>query len=128
MRVLSARIHGYLDFVLIAILVIGPFAVGLGGTPALISWLLAALHLIVTLATRFPMGVWRVIPFVVHGLIELAVAAFFAALPFTGGYSPGSPARRFYVTMAAFVFLVWVLTDYRATESGYNARPEGGLS
>jgi hypothetical protein len=125
MRVLSARIHGYLDFVLIAILVIGPFAVGLGGTPALIAWLLAAAHLIVTLATRFPMGVWRVIPFVVHGLIELAVAAFFAALPFTAGYSPGSPARRFYVTMAALVFLIWVLTDYRREESGLESAPYG---
>jgi hypothetical protein len=120
MRVLSARIHGYLDFALIAILVLGPFVVGLGGTPALISWLLAAAHLLLTLATRFPMGVWRVIPFVVHGLIELAVAAFFAALPFTAGYSPGSPARRYYVTMAALVFLLWVLTDYRGDEPGLN--------
>jgi hypothetical protein len=120
MRVLSARIHGYLDFVVIAILVLGPFVVGLGGTPALISWLIAAAHLLLTLSTRFPMGVWRVIPFVVHGLIELAVAAFFAALPFTAGYSPGSPARRFYVTMAALVFLLWVLTDYRGDEPGLN--------
>ena len=113
MRVLSARIHGYLDFVVIAILVLGPFVVGLGGTPALISWLLAAALLLLVLATRYPMGVWRVIPFVVHGLIEIAIAAFFAALPFTAGYSPGSPARRFYVTMAAVLFLILVLTDYR---------------
>jgi hypothetical protein len=123
MRVLSARIHGYLDFVLVAILVLGPFVVGLGGSPALIAWLLAAAHLLLTLATRFPMGVWRVIPFWVHGLVELAVAAFFAALPFTAGYSPGSPARRFYVTMAALVFLVWVLTDYRRGDSSVQSAP-----
>ena len=123
MRVLSARIHGYLDFVIVLILVIAPFAVGLGGSPALIAWLIAAAHLLLSLATRYPMGVWRVIPFVVHGLIELAVAAFFAALPFTAGYSPGSPARRFYVTMAALVFLLWVLTDYRRNDSSVQSAP-----
>jgi len=123
MRVLSARIHGYLDFVIVLILVIAPFVVGLGGSPALIAWLIAAAHLLLSLATRYPMGVWRVIPFVVHRLIELAVAAFFAALPFTAGYSPGSPARRFYVTMAALVFLLWVLTDYRRNDSSVQSAP-----
>jgi hypothetical protein len=87
------------------------------------AWLIAAAHLLLSLATRYPMGVWRVIPFVVHGLIELAVAAFFAALPFTAGYSPGSPARRFYVTMAALVFLLWVLTDYRQNDSSVQSAP-----
>lgn len=123
MRVLSARIHGYLDFVIVLILVIGPFAVGLGGSPALISWLVAAALLLLILATRYPMGVWGSIPFVLHGLIELAIAAFFAALPFTAGYSPGSPARRFYVTMAAVVFLVWVLTDYKHEDSSVQSAP-----
>src|SRR3954471_18973562 len=35
MRVLSARIHGYLDYATVAILALAPFVVGLGGTPAL---------------------------------------------------------------------------------------------
>ncbi|HEX4441254.1 MAG TPA: hypothetical protein VH854_14345 [Thermoanaerobaculia bacterium] len=122
MRVLSARIHGYLDFVVIALLAIGSLAVGLGGTPLLIAWLIAAAHLVLTLATRFPMGIWRVIPFVVHGLIELAVAVFFVSLPFTAGYSPGSPARHFYVVMGALIFLVWVLTDYKR-EDGLQSAP-----
>jgi hypothetical protein len=117
MRVLSARIHGYLDYATVAILALAPFVVGLGGTPALIAWLLAAAHLLLTLATRFPAGIWRVIPFVVHGLVELPVAAFFAALPFTAGYGPGSPARRFYVSMAVVIFLVWLLTDYKREET-----------
>lgn len=122
MRVLSARIHGYLDFVIVAVLVIGSLAVGLGGSPLLIAWLTAAVLLIVTLATRFPMGVWRAIPFFVHGLIELAIAVFFVQLPFSAGYGPGSPARRFYVAMGALVFLVWVLTDYKR-EDGLQSAP-----
>jgi hypothetical protein len=122
MRVLSARIHGYLDLLIVALLAIGSLAVGLGGTPLLIALLIAAALLILTLATRFPLGVRRVIPFWVHGLIELAVAVLFVSLPFSAGYAPGSPARRFYVVMAAFIFLVWVLTDYKS-EDGLQSAP-----
>jgi hypothetical protein len=122
MRILSARIHGYLDFALVAIFAVVPLIVGLGGSPLLIAWLLAAALLLLTLATRFPLGIWRAIPFPVHGLIELAIAVFCVSLPFSAGYAPGSPARRFYVTMAALVFLVWVLTDYKR-EDGLQSAP-----
>jgi hypothetical protein len=57
------------------------------------------------------------IPFLAHGLVELAVAVFLAVLPRIGGYSPGSPARRFYATMAVAIAVVWLLTDYRAAEA-----------
>jgi hypothetical protein len=117
MRVLGPRIHGYIDIAIVVIFVLAPLVVGLGGSPALISWLLAVAHLIVTLLTRFPLGMWKRIPFFVHGLVELAVAVFLAFLPRLDGYAPGSPARRFYWTMAILIAVVWLLTDYRGGEA-----------
>jgi len=113
MRVLSPRLHGYLDIVFIVCFVVGPLAVGLGGTPALISFLLALALLILILTTRFPLAIVKKVPFVVHGLIELAMAIFVALLPRLGGYAPGSPARGFFWTMAIGLAIVWLLTDYR---------------
>jgi hypothetical protein len=113
MRVLSPRLHGYLDIVFIVCFVVGPLAVGLGGTPALISFLLALTLLILILTTRFPLAIVKRVPFVVHGLIELAMAIFVALLPRLGGYAPGSPARGFFWTMAIGLAIVWLLTDYR---------------
>ncbi len=117
MRILGPRIHGYIGVVLILLFLIGPLAFGLGGTPALISWILAVAHLVITLSTRFPLGVAKKIPFFIHGIIELVVAIFLAVLPRLDGYSPGSPARRFYWAMAILVGLVWLLTDYRGHEA-----------
>jgi hypothetical protein len=117
MRVLSPRIHGYLDFAVVAVFLLAPLAVGLGGTPALISYLLAIVHLLMTLMTRFPAGIYKTIPLMVHGFVELAVAIFLVLLPYIAGFGPGSPAKRFYVTMAAIIFIVWLLTDYRGANS-----------
>jgi hypothetical protein len=113
MRILDARIHGVLDLAFIVIFLLGPLAFGLGGSPAAIAFLLAAVHLIMTLLTRFPMGASKLIPFRVHGLIELFVGVFLVILPTIGGYAPGSPARRFYTLAGASLLVVWVLTDYR---------------
>ena len=117
MRVIGPRIHGYIDVAMILIFALAPFVVGLGGPPALISWGLALVYLILALITRYPMGVAKQIPFFVHGLVELVVAVFLAVLPRIGGYAPGSPARRFYWTMAIVIGVVWLLTDYRGGEA-----------
>lgn len=113
MRFLSARLHGYLDVAFIILFVLGPLVFGLGGTPALISLVLAALMLILTLMTGYPMGVVKRITFFAHGLVELAVTIFVALLPRLDGYSPGSPARRFFWMAAIALAIVWLVTDYR---------------
>ncbi len=119
MRFIGARLHGYLDIAFIALFLIGPLVFGLGGTPLVISILLAALFLLLTLVTGYPFGVTRRITLFAHGLIELAVAVFVALLPKLDGYSAGSPARRFYWGMAVVLAIVWLLTDYRGEEHAH---------
>jgi hypothetical protein len=116
MRFLDARIHGILDFVTVILLFVGPLLFSLGGSPLAIAWGLAVVHLLMTLMTRFPAGVWKVIPFVVHGIVELVVGIFLLILPTIAGYSPGSPARRFYMLMGAMILIVWALTAYRTAD------------
>jgi len=112
MRILNARVHGVLDLVAVFAFALGPILFGLGGSPAAIAYLLAIVHLLVTLLTAFPMGRRKVIPFPIHGILELIVGVFLLILPSIGGYSPGSPARQFYMLIGAFLLIVWALTDY----------------
>lgn len=116
MRILDARIHGFLDIVTVLVFLLGPLAFGLGGSPAAISYTLAVVHLVMTLLTRFPLGRWKVIPFPVHGIVELVVGLALLILPSYAGYAPGSPARRFYLGMGAVILVVWALTAYGARE------------
>jgi hypothetical protein len=117
MRILSARIHGMLDFVVVAVFLLAPLLVGLGGSPAAISYTLAVVHLLLTLMTRFPAGRWKMVPFFVHGIVELIVGIALLILPSFAGYSPGSPARRFYLAIGAVILVVWALTAYQARDA-----------
>lgn len=121
MRILNARIHGVIDFATVLVFLLAPMLVGLGGRPAAISYALAVVHLSITLMTRFPFGRWKTIPFFVHGIVELIVGAFLLILPSFDGYSPGSPARRFYLAMGAAILVVWALTAYRDRDAGASA-------
>ncbi len=117
MRILSPRIHGVIDLVTVLVLLLAPTLIGLGGSPAAIAYSLAAIHLLLTLLTRFPMGVWKTIPFVYHGIVELVVGIALLLLPSFAGYGPGSPAKRFYLVMGAVILVVWALTAYRGSEA-----------
>jgi hypothetical protein len=113
MRIISPWVHGVLDLITVGLFVLGPLLVGLGGSPAAIAYTLAAVHLVLTLLTDFPMGAWKRIPFFLHGIIELVVGIGLLILPSFAGYGPGSPARRFYLAMGAVILVVWALTAYR---------------
>jgi peptidoglycan/LPS O-acetylase OafA/YrhL len=116
MGIFSARIHGILDVITVLVLALGPFIAGLGGSVALIAWTFAALHLILVLITRYPLGRFPIVPFWVHGVVEMVVGVFLLLVPVIGGYGPGSPGRRFYTIVGAFVLVVWALTAYRERE------------
>jgi hypothetical protein len=117
MRIIDARVHGLLDLALVVIFLLAPLLYGLGGSPAAIAYALAVVHLILTLLTRFPMGLSKVIPFVAHGIIELLVGVFLVVLPTIAGYGPGSPARRFYTLIGAVILVIWILTNYRTRDT-----------
>jgi hypothetical protein len=117
MRILSPWVHGVIDFITVAVLVLGSIVVGLGGAPLAIAFSLAVIHLLLTLLTDFPMGVWKKIPFFVHGIVELVVGIGLLILPSFAGYGPGSPARRFYLAMGAVILVVWALTAYRRVDA-----------
>jgi hypothetical protein len=117
MRFLNPKIHGVLDYVVVLAFLAAPKLVGLAGLAAYLSYALAAVHLAVTLLTDFPLGALRLIPFPIHGWIELAVGPTLVAAPWVLGFAAGSHARVFYVAAGIAIFLTWCVTDYRAGAS-----------
>src|SRR5512141_2209184 len=70
MDLLNARLHGFLDLVTVGVFLLAPFFFGLGGYVAAVAWGLAVVHLLMTLLTRFPLGLVKLIPFPIHGAVE----------------------------------------------------------
>jgi hypothetical protein len=116
-KILNAKIHGYLDYVVVISFLLAPSLFGFSGLPAILSYLLAGVHLLVTLLTAFPAGMLKLLPLKIHGWIELAVAPTLVVLPWLAGFADIPSARGFYVGAGAVVFLTWLVTDYSADGS-----------
>jgi len=112
MKIINAKVHGYLDYLVVLIFVCGPVVFHLSTAPAVISYSLAGVHLLLTLLTDFPLGVVKVVPLKWHGIVELIVGPALVALPFVLGFGAEPSAQYFFVVNGIVVSLVWVLTDY----------------
>jgi hypothetical protein len=113
MKPISAKPHGYLDYVTVLLFLSSPTMIGLTGAAAAIAYSLAMIHLLMTLITDFPLGAAGVLPFPLHGWVERIVGPVLIVLPFAIGFD--APARIFYVVMGIVIVLVGMLSDYRGT-------------
>jgi len=114
MKVISPRIHGYLDFLTVVIFLLAPTLLGLSQLSAVLAYSLAVVHLIVTLTSDFPFGVVKLIPFAIHGWIERLVGPLLIAIPFILNFSDEEVARNFYIAMGIIIVIVGVFTNYQA--------------
>jgi hypothetical protein len=116
MRILSPKIHGVIDYVTVLGLVLAAALFGHGGISTMLAYALAGIHLVMTVLTAFPLGLIKVIPFKVHGMVELVVGIALVVLPWvlsgTVEFSPNG--RMFFSAFGAVLIVVWLTTDYGA--------------
>lgn len=110
---ISPRAHGAFDYVVVAVFALAPSALGLVELAAALSYGLAAVHLLLTLATAFPLGVAGLVPFRTHGAVEAAVGV---ALLVGGLVLFRNVALVFFLAVGAAVLAVWALTDYAGAD------------
>jgi len=112
MKILSPRQHGYLDYVTVAAFAVAPTVFGLTGMFAMIAYALAVVHLLLTFATSFPAGVVKLVPFKLHGIIELIVAIALIALPWLLHFADTPVPRNVFIGFGVVIFIVWLVTAY----------------
>ena len=114
MRVLGAFSHGVIDYLMVILLAVGPGVAGFHGRQAMMCYGLAVVHFLLTIITRFPLGVLKTLPFWLHGAVEIVVAVLLVILPWLANFSAGVHSRNFFVAIGVLVALIWALTDYRS--------------
>jgi len=112
MKVINSKTHGIIDYLVVLFLAASPSLFNLPETTSLFTYVLAGIHLTLTVLTQFELGLIKVIPLKIHGWIELVVAIALVGVAFYLGGMEGDIARNFYLGFAAAVFVVWLLTDY----------------
>ena len=118
MKLISAKVHGYLDYAVVAGFLTAPSLFYITGLPAVLAYILAAVHFALTLFTDFPLGTVKVIPLKIHGFVEMAVGPCLMVLPFVLSFTEQAPAAAFYGISGILIFAVWLLTDYKKSLPG----------
>ncbi|HEV7921969.1 MAG TPA: hypothetical protein VGR02_14365 [Thermoanaerobaculia bacterium] len=112
-RSIGALTHGIIDYAMVIFLFAGPSVARFNGKQATICYALAVVHLLLTLVTRFPLGVMKILGFPLHGAVEMMVGLLLLILPWLASFSAGIRSRNFFVAIGLLVLLIWFLTDYR---------------
>jgi hypothetical protein len=113
-KVISDQMHGILDYLTVAIFALAPGVVGLTGVASIVSYALAIIHLAMTVATKMPLSLVKIVPMKLHAIVELIVGL---VLVVGGLLAPTFPtdARAFFVVMGVLIFFVWLLSTYAAS-------------
>jgi hypothetical protein len=111
-RPISDRVHGVLDYALVAVFLNAPLVLGLHGSAAAIAYWLAGIHLLLTGFTKFRLGVFRLIPFKIHGAIEVVAGVFVLAAPWIFGFAGNSAPRNCFLVIGVVILLVFAFSDY----------------
>jgi hypothetical protein len=121
MKIISNEAHAALDYLTVAIFALAPTAIGLTGTSAIISYVLAAVHLSMTLVTDMPFSLVKAVPIKLHAFVELMVGLVLVI----GGLllELPTPARTFFVAMGVIIFAVWLLSSYSHSPVQTEAKP-----
>lgn len=119
-RLLPAWFHAIADYAVGILLIVVAVAVG-GSVGAVASGVvIGATVLAVSMLTRYPLGVVKVLPFTVHSAGDDLAAALLFGAPWVLNFASGdSGLTAFYVAAGAAVLAVSLITNYQ-----YNPKRE----
>ncbi|WP_400079189.1 hypothetical protein [Winogradskyella sp. R77965] len=108
MKFVTKRIHAFLDYPVALALIILPFLLGLGATNPLALQLSVATGvaaLILTILTDHHLGIFKVVSYKLHLIVDFTVAIVFILAPFVLGFK-GIDAWFYWINGAAVLTVV----------------------
>ena len=126
-RLLPAWLHAVADYAVGAVLILAALMVG--GTAGAVGTgvVVGATVLAVSMLTRYPLGVVKVLPFQVHSAGDYLAAALLLVAPFTLHFRQSdSGLTALYIAAGIAVLAVSLITNYQyRPQSGAAARGAG---
>ena len=119
MNILTSKSHGILDYIFSIFLLASPTLFQMEGSLSTITYALGVVHLAMTMMTNFEVGLIKVIPFRIHGLIEVFVALVLIGLAFwfSNNSEQAELGFYYYLALAGVILIVFTITDFKRTGS-----------
>jgi len=113
-RFLPAWFHAIADYAVAITLIVVAIAVGGSGKAVGAGVAIGAVVLAVSMLTRYPLGVVKVLPFWLHSAGDYLAAALLAAVPFALSFNhTDAGLSAFYVVAGVAVLAVSLITNYQ---------------
>ncbi|HEX6310649.1 MAG TPA: hypothetical protein VF152_03405 [Acidimicrobiia bacterium] len=113
-RALPAWLHAVADYAVGGLLIVVALAVGGDGLAVATGVVVGAVVLAVSMLTKYPLGVVKVLPFTLHSAGDYLAAALLIVSPFALGYTDTDGGlAAFYVAAGIAVLAVSLITNYQ---------------
>jgi hypothetical protein len=113
-RFIPAWLHAIADYAVALSLIVVALVAGGPGKAVAAGVVIGAVVLVVSMLTRYPLGIIKVLPFKVHSAGDYLAAALLVASPFALGFSHSARGLTiFYIGAGAAVLLVSLVTNYQ---------------
>jgi hypothetical protein len=115
MKIISSKAHGILDYATVIFLLAAPTMFKMEGTLSTFTYVLAGVHFALTALTAFEVGLVKVIPFRIHGILEIVVSIALAGVALWFRNDGNDLGFYFYIGLAIIIMIVFVLTDFKSS-------------
>ena len=116
-RLLPAWLHAIADYAVGLSLIIVAVAVGGSGSAVAAGVVVGAVVLVVSMLTRYPLGVLKVLPFTVHSAGDYLAAALLIISPFALSFNDSDTGlTAFYIVAGIAVLAVSLITNYQYSD------------
>jgi hypothetical protein len=116
-RVLPAWFHAIADYAVGLTLIIAAIAVGGSGKAVAVGVVVGAVVLAVSMLTKYPLGVKKVLPFTVHSGGDYLAALLLLVSPFALNFNDSDTGlTAFYIVAGIAVLAVSLITNYQYSE------------
>ncbi len=113
-RALPAWLHAVADYAVGGLLIIVALSVGGDGLAVATGVIVGAVVLAVSMLTKYPLGVVKVLPFTLHSAGDYLAAVLLIVSPFALGYTDSDGGlAAFFVAAGIAVLAVSLITNYQ---------------
>jgi hypothetical protein len=116
-RILPAWFHAVADYAVGALLIVVAIAVGGSAGAIATGVVVGATVLVVSMMTKYPLGVAKVLPFTVHSAGDYLASALLLVAPFALNFRDGDGGLAdFYMVIGIAVLAVSLITNYQYSD------------
>jgi hypothetical protein len=113
-RLLPAWFHAIADYAVAAALIVVAGVAGGSGKAVGAGVVIGSVVLLVSMLTRYPLGVFKVLPFTLHSAGDYLAAALLIVSPFALNFNGSDTGLSvFYVVAGVAVLAVSLITNYQ---------------